>query len=139
MAHWLLKSEPASWSWQDQQGVASEPWTGVRNHQAANALKAMRIGDTAFFYHSVAEKRIVGIVRVVGEAAADPTDDTGRWVKVDVAALRPLPKPVTLRQIKDDPRLAQLPLIRQSRLSVMAVDDQAWAILCGLGGLPPTD
>lgn len=137
MAHWLVKSEPSSWSWDDQVRDGVTAWTGVRNHQAAKSLKTMRLGDRAFFYHSVAEKRIVGIVRVVREAYPDPTDETGRWVCVDVEAERPLPRPVTLAQIKEDPRLAELPLVRQSRLSVMPIDDEAWVMLCGLGGVSP--
>ena len=137
MAHWLVKSEPGAWSWDDQVRVGTEPWTGVRNHQAANNLKAMRPGDTAFFYHSVQQKQVVGIVQVVRAAYPDPTDPTSRWVAVDVAAVRPLPRPVTLAAIKADPRLAGLPLIRQSRLSVMPVDVESWSLVCALGGLAP--
>ncbi|MGE5545827.1 MAG: EVE domain-containing protein [Solirubrobacterales bacterium] len=137
MAHWLVKSEPGAWSWDDQVRDHVTAWTGVRNHQAAGNLKAMRRGDRCFFYHSVEEKRIVGIVEVVREAYPDPTDEGGRWVCVDVAAVAPLPRPVTLRQVKDDPRLAELPLVRQSRLSVMPIDDGAWAMLCGLGEVAP--
>jgi predicted RNA-binding protein with PUA-like domain len=135
VAHWLLKSEPGAWSWDDQVRVGTEPWDGVRNHQAANNMKAMRVGDTAFFYHSVNEKRIVGIVRVVREYHPDPSDPSGRFGMVEVEAVRPLPSPVTLAAIKADPRLADLPLIRQSRLSVMPIPDDAWTILCGLGGV----
>jgi predicted RNA-binding protein with PUA-like domain len=135
MAHWLVKSEPGCWSWDDQTRVASEPWSGVRNHQAAKYLKAMRTGDRAFFYHSVDEKRIVGVVEVVREAYPDPTDPDGRWVAVDVKAVAPLATPVTLARIKGDPRLEALPLIRQSRLSVMPIDDEAWEMLCGMGGM----
>lgn len=137
MAHWLVKSEPSAWSWDDQTKVDYEPWSGVRNHQAAKNLKSMQRGDTLFFYHSVEEKRIVGIVEVVREAYPDPTDLEGRWVVVDVKAVRPLPRPVTLAEIKADPRLADLPLIRQSRLSVMPIDDNSWALLCSLGGVAP--
>ncbi len=137
MAHWLVKSEPGAWSWDDQVRVGTEPWTGVRNHQAANNLKAMRPGETAFFYHSVQEKRVVGIVRVERAAYPDPTDPASRWVAVDVAAVRPLLRPVTLAAIKNDPRLAGLPLIRQSRLSVMPIDAESWALICALGGLAP--
>ncbi|MDA8231821.1 MAG: EVE domain-containing protein [Magnetospirillum sp.] len=135
MAHWLIKSEPSAWSWDDQTRTDSEPWSGVRNHQAAKFLKGMRRGDTAFFYHSVEEKRIVGIVEVIREAYPDPTDAGGRWVAVDVRAVRPLRRPVTLADIKADPRLADLPLIRQSRLSVMPIDHESWALLCRLGGV----
>lgn len=135
MAHWLMKSEPGSWSWDDQVRVGVEPWNGVRNFQAAAHMKAMRLGDQAFFYHSVNEKRIVGIVEVVRQYYPDPTDATGRFGMVDVKAVRPLPRPVGLAEIKADPRLQHLPLIRQSRLSVMPIDDEAWAMLCAMGGL----
>ncbi|WP_337996610.1 EVE domain-containing protein [Oleispirillum naphthae] len=137
MAHWLIKSEPGEWGWDDQVKVESEAWTGVRNHQAARNLKAMRVGDTAFFYHSVTEKRIAGIVAVVGEAEPDPTDESGRFVAVRVKAVRPFEKPVTLADVKADPMLAELPLVRQSRLSVMPIPDDAWAKLCALGGVDP--
>lgn len=135
MAYWLMKSEPGSWSWDDQVRAGVEPWNGVRNHQAAASMKAMRLGELAFFYHSVNEKRIVGIVEVAREYYPDPTDETGRFGMVDVKAVRPLPRPVTLAEIKADPRLQHLALIRQSRLSVMPIDDEAWTVLCGLGGI----
>lgn len=133
MAYWLLKSEPGAWSWDDQvrEGVAE--WDGVRNHQAANNLKAMRVGDRAFFYHSVNEKRIVGIVEVVKEYYPDPTDPSGRFGMVDVRAVKPLATPVGLAQIKAEPRLQHLALLRQSRLSVMPIDEESWRILCALG------
>jgi len=137
MAHWLMKSEPGAWSWDDQVAKGVEHWDGVRNHQASNNLKAMAVGDTAFFYHSVNEKRIVGIVRVVRAYYPDHTDPSGRFGMVDVEAVAPLPRPVTLAEIKAEPRLADLPLIRQSRLSVMPIPDDAWALLCHMGGLPP--
>lgn len=137
MAHWLLKTEPSAWSWDDQVRVGVEPWNGVRNWQAARNMKAMRLGETAFFYHSVDEKRIVGIVEVAEEYQPDPTDATGRFGLVKVRALRPVPRPVTLAQIKAEPRLAHLALIRQSRLSVVPVDDAAWALLCEMGGVAP--
>ena len=135
MAHWLVKSEPGAWSWDDQVAAGTTHWNGVRNYQAANNLKAMRIGDRAFFYHSVKEKRIVGVVEVVGEYYPDPSDETRRFGMVDFKAVAPLAAPVTLEQVKTDPRLNHLALIRQSRLSVMPVDDQAWALLCALGGV----
>lgn len=135
MAHWLVKSEPAAWSWADQVRDSVTAWTGVRNHQAAKNLREMRLGDTCFFYHSVKEKRIVGIVEVVREAYPDPTVTDGKWVCVDLKAVRPLPRPVTLQQVKDDPRLRELPLVRQSRLSVMPIDDASWDLLCALGGV----
>jgi len=134
MAHWLVKSEPAAWSWDDQAKGGAEPWSGVRNHQAAANLKAMRQGDTAFFYHSVQGREIVGIVEVVREAYPDPTDPGSRWVAVDVKAVRSLCRPVTLAAIKADPRLAELPLVRQSRLSVMPIDAESWELVLALGG-----
>jgi predicted RNA-binding protein with PUA-like domain len=137
MARWLVKSEPGAWSWDDQVRDQVTAWTGVRNHQAAKNLKSMRTGDTAFFYHSVEEKRIVGIVTVTREAYPDPTDPDGRWVCVDLTAARPVPAPVTLQRVKDDPALAELPLVRQSRLSVMPIDDGTWVTLCRLGGVAP--
>nr|WP_153346842.1 EVE domain-containing protein [Roseospira navarrensis] len=132
-----MKSEPGAWSWDDQVRVGVEPWDGVRNHQASNNMKAMRLGDTAFFYHSVNEKRIVGIVKVVREYYPDPSDPAGRFGMVDVEAVCPVPHPVTLAAIKAEPRLADLSLIRQSRLSVMPIPDDAWALLCEMGGVSP--
>jgi len=126
---WLLKSEPETWSWDDQRSKDVEPWTGVRNHQAANHLKAMRLGDQAFFYHSGAWRQIVGIVEIVSLAYPDPTDQTGKWVCVDVKTAHSLPHPVTLAAIKAEPRLAGLALVRQARLSVMPIDDAAWKLL----------
>jgi len=135
MAGWLLKSEPGTWSWDQQVARGTEPWDGVRNAQAQANLRAMALGDLAFFYHSVSEKRIVGVVEVVGTFRPDPTDPTGRYGLVDVRAHTALPRPVTLAQIKADPALAHLALVRQSRLSVVPVDAQAWAHLMVLGGL----
>src|SRR5690606_19736294 len=137
MAYWLIKSEPSTWSWDDQvkAGDKGEHWDGVRNFQAARNLKAMRIGDKAFFYHSVDEKRIVGIVEVIREYYPDPTDPSGRFGMVDVRAVKPLPKPVTLAEIKAEPRLSHLALVRQSRLSVVPIDDEAWCLICAMGGL----
>lgn len=135
MAHWLVKSEPDAFSWNQQVANGVEPWTGVRNALAANNLRAMRLGDRAFFYHSNIGKEIVGIVEVVREAYPDPTDETGRWVCVDMKAVRPVPQPVTLAAIKACSALAELALVRQSRLSVMPVSDPHWAILCRMGGL----
>ena len=134
MAHWLVKSEPDAFSWDQQVQNGTEPWTGVRNALAANNLKAMRRGDRCFFYHSNIGKEIVGIVEVTREAYPDPTDETGRWVCVDMRAVGPLPQPVTLAAIKADPDFAELALVRQSRLSVMPVSDAHWARLCKLGG-----
>ena len=135
MRYWLVKSEPGSWSWDDHVRVSVEPWNGVRNYQAANNMKAMKIGDKAFFYHSVKEKRIVGIVEVVKEHYPDPSDASGRFGMVDFKALKPVPKPVTLANIKADERLHDLALIRQSRLSVVPVDKASWDIICGMGGV----
>lgn len=133
--HWLVKSEPETFSWADQVRNGVEPWTGVRNALAARHLRAMRKGNKAFFYHSVTGKEIVGIVEVVREAYPDPTDETGRgWVCVDVKAVAPLPKPVTLAAIRADPALAGLALVRQGRLSVMPVAAAEWARICALGG-----
>lgn len=133
MAYWLMKTEPGAWSWDDQLRDNVTHWDGVRNYQASNNMKAMRIGDRAFFYHSVNEKRIVGIVEVVREYYPDPSDASGRFGMVDVKALMPMNKPVTLADIKDEPKLQNLALIRQSRLSVMPIDDAAWARICQMG------
>ena len=135
MAHWLVKSEPGSWSWDDQVRDGTTFWNGVRNYQASNNMKAMKTGDTCFFYHSVNEKQIVGIVEVVREYYPDHTDKTGRFGMVDVRAVKPLPRPVTLADIKANPELQELALIRQSRLSVMPVDEKSWDIICKMGGL----
>ncbi|MDE2465286.1 MAG: EVE domain-containing protein [Alphaproteobacteria bacterium] len=137
MAFWLFKSEPSAWSWEQQvkKGAAGEPWSGVRNFQAANNMKAMRPGDRGFFYHSVHEKRIMGIVEVIGAYRPDPTDERGRFGLVDVKAVRALPQPVTLAEIKANPRLAGMALLRQSRLSVQPVAAEAWAEICRMGGL----
>lgn len=135
MSHWLVKSEPGAWSWDDQVRDQVTAWTGVRNYQASNFLKAMKLGDTCFFYHSVEQKRIVGIVEVVREAYPDPTAEDSRWVCVDVKAVRPVPNPVTLAAIKGEPRLADISLIRQSRLSVMPIAHEHWQVLCGMAGV----
>jgi predicted RNA-binding protein with PUA-like domain len=133
--YWLVKSEPDAFSWDQQIANGTEPWTGVRNAQAANNLKAMRKGDRAFFYHSNIGKEIVGVVEVAREAYPDPTDDTGKgWACVDVKAVGPVPKPVSLATIRETPALADFALVRQSRLSVMPVSEEHWAILCRMGG-----
>ncbi len=137
MAYWLLKTEPGAWSWDDQVKDGSAEWDGVRNHQAAGNLRAMKVGDKAFFYHSVKEKRIVGVVEVVKEYYPDPSDPSGRFGMVDVKALKPFETPVSLRQIKDDERLSHLALVRHSRLSVMPIDAKAWKLFCKLGGVAP--
>lgn len=133
MAYWLMKSEPGAWSWDDQVRDGVAEWDGVRNYQASNNLKAMKKGDKAFFYHSVNEKQVVGIVQVVKEYYPDPTDPKGRFGMVDVKAVKPFKRPVTLAEIKDEPRLAELPLIRQSRLSVLPVGDDEWSLICAMG------
>ncbi len=134
MARWLVKSEPDAFSWDQQVENGIEPWTGVRNALAAKNLRTMRLGDRAFFYHSNIGKEIVGVVEVVREAYPDPTDETGRWACVDMKAVGPVPKPVSLATIKTMPELAELALIRQSRLSVMPIEPAHWAILCRMGG-----
>jgi len=137
VAYWLMKSEPGAWSWDDQVKAGTAEWDGVRNYQAANNMKAMKLGDRAFFYHSVNEKRIVGIVEVARKYYPDPSDASGRFGMVDVKALRPLAAPVSLAQIKQEPRLADLALIRQSRLSVMPVPEAAWRLICRMGRTEP--
>ena len=136
MAHWLFKTEAESWSWEQQKakGAKGEPWSGVRNHQAANNMKAMKKGERGFFYHSGDEKRIVGIVEVIGEYRPDPTDETGRFGLVDVKAVADMPKPVTLQEAKQDPKLAEMVLVKFSRLSVQPVRDAEWNYICKLGG-----
>jgi len=134
-AYWLVKSEPAAWSWDDQVRDGTTHWHGVRNYQASNNLKAMRLGDLAFFYHSVTGKEIVGVVEVVKLYYPDPSDPKGIFGMVDVKAKKPLATPVTLEQIKHDPQLNHLALIRQSRLSVMPIDVEAWKRICALGGI----
>lgn len=137
MPHWLVKSEPATWSWLDQMKAPDRTtrWDGVRNAQAAGCLRAMTVGDPVLFYHSGSEKQIVGLARVAKAAYPDPTDKTGRFAAVDLQADRPLPSPVTLSEIKARPELASLALVRQSRLSVMPIDPASWKILCRMGGL----
>ena len=134
MAYWLVKSEPDAFSWDQQVAHGIEPWTGVRNHAAKLNLKAMRVGDRAFFYHSNIGKEIVGVVEVAREAYPDPTAEGGDWVCVDMRAVGPMPVPVTLARIKADPALEGLLLIRQSRLSVVPVSEAHWAHICRLGG-----
>lgn len=136
MAHWLVKSEPDAFSWEQQVAAGAEPWTGVRNAQAAKHLREMRRGDLAFFYHSNTGKEIVGVVEVAREAYPDPTDDSGRYVCVDMRAVGPMPRPVTLAAIKAEPALDGIALVRQSRLSVMPVSSEHWAALCRMGGWP---
>ena len=131
-AYWLVKSEPDSFSWDQQVEHGTEPWTGVRSHQAKNNLAAMRLGDHAFFYHSNIGKEIVGVVEVVREGYPDPTDE--KWVCVDMKAVAKLPKPVTLATVKADPALAGMALVKSSRLSVGPVTAAEWKHVCKLGG-----
>jgi predicted RNA-binding protein with PUA-like domain len=137
MAHWLVKSEPSSWSFEQQvaAGKKGTSWNGVRNHAAKLNLMAMKLGDEAFFYHSNEGKDIVGIVEVTKLYYPDPTDETGKFGMVDFRAVRALPKPVTLEAIKADKRLANMALVKLSRLSVQPVTDAEWKIVCAMGGL----
>jgi predicted RNA-binding protein with PUA-like domain len=137
MAYWLLKTEPETFSWehQVQRGVKGEPWTGVRNFRARSHLKAMRNGERAFFYHTGDEKRIVGIVEVIREAYRDPTDAEGKFVCIDVKAVEPIPNPVTLAAVRAEPRLKDMVLVHQPRLSVQPVTADEWSIVCAMGGL----
>lgn len=139
MRYWLFKSEPDVWSWDMQvaRGDAGEEWTGVRNYQARNNMRAMRVGDRGFFYHSNIGKAIVGIVEVIAPAHPDSTADDPKWECVDVRALMPLPHPVTLARCKAEPRLAGMALVGNSRLSVQPVTPEEWAVVCELGGLDP--
>ena len=136
MAKWLFKSEPNTWGWNDQvaKGEVGEEWDGVRNYQARNNMRLMKIGDLGFFYHSVNEKRIVGIVEVCAESHQDSTTEDERWDCVDVRAVAAVPTPVTLAEIKADPRLENFALIKQSRLSVVPVSDEEWGIICDMAG-----
>lgn len=139
MAYWLLKSEPDVFSWADlvAKGAKGEPWTGVRNYQARNNMRAMKIGDRGFFYHSNLGKDIVGILEVCALAHADPDDDSGTWECVDVRSVEPLPRPVSLDEIKAVPELSGMVLVNNSRLSVQPVTAAEWATICRLGGLSP--
>ena len=134
MSHWLVKSEPDAFSWEQQVAHGIEPWTGVRNHTAKLNLKAMRRGDRAFFYHSNIGKEIVGVVEVVRAAYPDPSAESGPWVCVDMKAVAPMPKPVTLAEMKSDPALEAMALLRQSRLSVAPITPLEWRHICKLGG-----
>ena len=135
MKYWLIKSEPYKWSWDDQVKKGVEHWDGVRNYQASNNMKDMKIGDQAFFYHSNEGKEIVGICEVVTEYYPDHTDETGRFGMVDFKAVKPLKTPVTLKQIKETKSLADMALLKQSRLSVSPVRKKEWDIILKMGGL----
>jgi len=138
MRYWLFKSEPSTWSWDDQKakGEAGEEWDGVRNYQARNFMREMAVGDRGFFYHSQKEKAVVGIVEVIAEAHPDSTSDDLRWECVDIAAIESVKTPVTLDMIKEDERLADMVLVKNSRLSVQPVSDTEWRIVREMAGLP---
>jgi len=136
MAYWLLKSEPFKYAWSQLVADKRIHWDGVRNHQAAINLKTMKVGDKAFFYHSNEGLEIVGVAEIVREAYPDPSDPAGRFVMVDIAPVRPVTRAVTLKEIKADSRLAEFKLVRQSRLSVVPVRDEEWALLCEMAGIP---
>jgi predicted RNA-binding protein with PUA-like domain len=137
MAYWLVKSEPSVWSWDQQvaKGAKGEAWTGVRNHSAKLNMMKMKKGDRAFYYHSNEGKEIVGIAEIVREHYPDPTDPTGKFVCVDIAADKPLKRPVTLEAIKAEPKLAEMELVKLSRLSVQSVTPEQWKLVCKMGGV----
>ena len=138
MNHWLFKTEPETWSWDQQKakGARGEPWSGVRNFTAAKNMKEMKKGDLGFFYHSGKERRIVGIVEVIGEYRPDTTDESHRFGLVDVKAVTDFTRPVTLEEIKADNRFAHMALVRYSRLSVQPVTPTEWKLVCDMGGVP---
>jgi len=140
VAYWLFKSEPAAWSWDQQKaaGVAGTEWTGVRNYLARNNMRAMKIGDRGFFYHSNDGKEIVGIVEVARLAHPDSTADNPTWECVDIRAVRDMPTPVTLAAVKANPKLAEMALVTSMRLSVQPVTEAEWAEICRMGGLAET-
>lgn len=137
MAYWLFKSEADVYAWDDlvRDGKAGTEWTGVRNYSARNFMRAMKKGEQGFYYHSNGDRAVVGICEVAKEAHPDSTDDTGKWDCVDIRAVRPVPKPVTLADVKANPELAEMALVRLSRLSVQPVTDAEWAIVCRMAGL----
>ena len=137
MAYWLFKTEPETFSWemQKKRGAKGEPWSGVRNHQAANNMKAMKKGDLGFFYHTGDEKQIVGIVEVIEEYQPDPTDEAGKFGLVVVKAVKDVPKPVTLADCKANPKLKEMSLVTSFRLSVQPVTDKEWKEVCRMGGV----
>ena len=139
MPYWLFKSEPNTWSWEDQtaKGEAGEEWDGVRNYQARNFMRQMALGDRGFFYHSMKEKSVVGIVEVIATSHPDSTTDDPQWDCVDIKAVQSVKRPVTLEEIKADPRLADMILVKNSRLSVQPVTPAEWEIVCEMAGLAP--
>ncbi|QDC08036.1 EVE domain-containing protein [Oceanicola sp. D3] len=136
MAYWLFKSEPSTWSWDDQvaKGDAGEEWDGVRNYQARNMMRQMKLGDLGFFYHSQKDKEIVGVVEVCAEIHPDSTTDDARWECVDIKAVAPMPNPVTLAMCKEEPALKDMVLVNNTRLSVQPVTEAEWSYICKLGG-----
>ena len=134
MKYWLMKSEPNTSSWDDQIKENIAMWDGVRNYQARNNLMSMKVNDLCFFYHSVNEKKIVGIVSITKEHYTDPTDKTKKFVAVDVKTKKTLKNPITLKQIKKEKKLSHLALVKQGRLSVMPIDKRSWDLICKLGG-----
>ena len=139
MTYWLFKSEPSTWSWQDQvaKGDAGEEWDGVRNYQARNFMRQMAVGDRGFFYHSQKEKAVVGIVEVISEAHPDSSTDDPRWECVDIKAVQAAKTPVTLDQIKQEPALSEMALVKSARLSVQPVTEAEWRLVCEMAGLAP--
>ena len=135
MKYWLIKSEPSTWSWDNQIKENIAMWDGVRNYQARNNLMSMKVNDLCFFYHSVNEKKIVGIVSITKEHYTDPTDKTKKFVAVDVKTKKTLKNPITLKQIKKEKKLSHLALVKQGRLSVMPIDKISWDLICKLGGI----
>ncbi len=137
MRYWLFKSEPNTWGWDDQvtKGAAGEEWDGVRNYQARNFMREMKVGDRGFFYHSMKEKSVVGIVEVIAQAHPDSTTDDPRWECVDIKAIGPVKTPVTLEMIKADPRLENMVLVKNSRLSVQPVTEHEWQVVCAMAGV----
>ncbi|ETX12754.1 ubiquinol-cytochrome C reductase [Roseivivax halodurans JCM 10272] len=139
MRYWLFKSEPSTWGWDDQvaKGDAGEEWDGVRNYQARNFMREMSVGDRGFFYHSQKERAVVGIVEVIAEAHPDSTTDDERWECVDIKAVQPARVPVSLDDIKAEPSLSDMVLVKNSRLSVQPVTEEEWRIVCGMAGIDP--
>ncbi|WP_299836649.1 EVE domain-containing protein [uncultured Jannaschia sp.] len=139
MRYWLFKSEPSVWSWDDQvaRGDAGEEWDGVRNYQARNFMREMAVGDRGFFYHSQAARAVVGVVEVCATAHPDSTTEGDRWDCVDIRAVAPLSRPVTLADIKAEPALAEMALVKNSRLSVQPVTPEEWQRVCAMGGIDP--
>jgi predicted RNA-binding protein with PUA-like domain len=140
MAHWLFKSEPSTWSWDQQVEAGAEGtfWNGVRNHSAKLQMMGMKVGERGFFYHSNEQKAVVGIVEVIRTYYPDPSDASGRFGMVDIKALMPMKSPVPLEEIRATPALADMVLVKNSRLSVQPVSEAEWALVCKLGGVPPS-